>query len=210
MNADPFASYRPVLEAALTRALDSLSTSHVVLLNQQIVASNDTPRDAALLCLLTADALGARPEAATPAAVALALLDAMGSVFTELDAADVPLARYGMPRSLNAGDGFFALAQSALLHAVDGPEPEQRLAAVDLLDATCRAYADELHARLQADYTPPAPALTPAALALGALSAGASQEGVGALANGDVGAASLPADARAKIDAALQYQAHRA
>ncbi len=49
--------------------------------------------------------------------------------------------------------------------------------------------------------------LQPAALALGALAAGASSEAVAALANGDVGGASLPAEARAKIEAALQFHA---
>ena len=164
MTTDPFADYRSALDGGASR-------------------------HAGLLCLLAADALGAQPGAAEPAAVALSLLDAMGVTFVELDAADAPLGRYGMPRSLNAGDGFYALAQSALLHAVDAGEPEQRLAAIDLLDATCRAHAEDM--RLTATGTPGTSTLRNAAIEFAALAAGVST-------------ASLPAEARAKIDAALQ------
>ena len=188
MTNDPFADYRPVLDAALTRALDSLATSHAVLLNHQVEAPYDTSRDAGLLCLFAADALGAEPGAAEPAAVALSLLDAMGATFASLDDDEAPLARYGMPRSLNAGDGFFALAQSALLHIADVEDPDKHLAAVKLLDATCRAHAEDI--RLQ---TSGAPSLRNAAVEFAALAAG-------------VPTASLPADARAKIDAALQFR----
>ena len=211
MNADPFAGYRPALGDALTRALDSLSASHVVLLNQQLAASgDDASHDAALLCLLTAEALGAEPHAARPAAVALALIEAMGKVFVELDSPEAPLARYGMARSLNAGDAFFALAQASMLHAVDGPPPEQRLAALDLLDAICRLYADELHARLQTEYAARAPVLQLAALGLGALSAGAPPDTVSALSQGEVERVSISDEARARINTALQFQAPRA
>jgi hypothetical protein len=205
MTADAFAEYRPALEAALTRALDGLSTSHVVLLSHQL--ENGGARDAGLLCLLTADALGAPQRAAEPAAVALALLDAMGATFDDLERDGASLARYGMPRSLNAGDGFYALAQSALLHAAEVHDAETHLATVERFDATCRAYAEELHARLQADYAPRAPALTPAALAFAALAAGVSGATVDALAAGNLNGASLPAQARAKIEAALQSNA---
>jgi hypothetical protein len=205
MTADRFADLRPALDAALTRTLDSLSSSHVVLLSHQLEGGGS--RDAGLLCLAAADALGAPDGAAEPAAVALTLLDAMGATFEALDRDGAPLGRYGMPRSLNAGDGFYALAQSALLHAAGLPDAAQHLAAVELLDQTCNAYADELHARLQADYAPRAPALTPAALAFAALAAGASTEAVRFLAAGDLENASLPAEARARIEAALQSPA---
>jgi hypothetical protein len=142
-----------------------------------------------LLCLLAADALSAPSGAAQPAAVALSMLEAMSSTFEQLDHQGAALARYGTPRSLNAGDGFYALAQSALLHATDGGEPEQRLAAVDLLDATCRAHAEDL--RLAATGASHASSLRSAAIEFAALAAGVST-------------ASLPPEARAKIDAALQ------
>ena len=186
-TADTFAAYRPALEAALTRTLDSLSTSHVVLLTHQL--ESGASRDAGLLCLLAADALGVAPGAAEPAAVALSLLDAMAVTFAGLDEQGAPLSRYGMPRSLNAGDGFYALAQSALLHATDAGEAGQRMAAVDLLDATCRAHAEDL--RLAATGAAPAYSLRSAAVEFAALAAGVST-------------ASLPPGARAKIDAALQ------
>src|SRR6185503_12201169 len=159
-NTNPFASYRPVLDEALRRALDSLATSHVVLLSHQV--DTGASRDAGLLCLLAADALGAPSGAAEPAAVALSLLDAMSATFEGLDEESAALARYGTPRSLNAGDGFYALAQSALLHAQDAGEPEQRLAAIDLLDATCRAHSEDM--RLAATGAAPVSSLRNAAI----------------------------------------------
>src|SRR4051794_3436369 len=183
MTSDPFAAYRPALEAALTRAIDSLSTSHVVLLSHQVEPGGS--RQPGLLCLLAADALGAPSGAAEPAAVALSLLDAMGATFAGLDEEGAALARYGTPRSLNAGDGFYALAQSALLHAQDTGEPEHRLAAIDVLDATCRAHSEDM--RLAATGAVRPSSLRNAAIEFAALAAGVST-------------ASLPAEARAKID----------
>jgi hypothetical protein len=187
MTADIFAAYRPALEAALTRAIDGLAASHAVLLSHQV--ETGASREPGLLCLLAADALGVPEDAAQPAAVALSLLDAMAATFDSLDEEGAALSRYGMPRSLNAGDGFYALAQSALLHATDAGEPEQRLAAIDLLDATCRAHAEDM--RLAATDSRQVSTLRNAAIEFAALAAGTST-------------ASLPADARAKIDAALQ------
>jgi len=187
MTSDPFAAYRPALEEALTRAIDSLSTSHAVLLSHQLEMGNS--REPGLLCLLAADALGAPQGAAEPAAVALSLLDAMAATFDGLDDEGAALSRYGMPRSLNAGDGFYALAQSALLHVSDAGDASQRLAAIDLLDATCRAHAEDM--RLAATGGQPGSTLRNAAVEFAALAAGVSS-------------ASLPAAARAKIDAALQ------
>jgi hypothetical protein len=187
MTSDPFAAYRPALEAALTRAIDSLSTSHVVLLSHQV--DSGASREPGLLCLLAADALGAPEGAAQPAAVALSLLAAMAATFEGLDEEGAALSRYGMPRSLNAGDGFYALAQSALLHAVDAGDAEHRLAVVNLLDATCRAQAEDM--RLAATGAAGTSSLRNAAIEFAALAGG-------------VETASLPAEARAKIDAALQ------
>jgi geranylgeranyl pyrophosphate synthase len=187
MTADLFAAYRPALEEALTRAIDSLSTSHAVLLSHQV--ETGASREPGLLCLLAADALGAPQGAAEPAAVALLLLDAMAATFEGLDDEGAALSRYGMPRALNAGDGFYALAHSALLHASDAGDAAQRLAAIDLLDATCRAHAEDM--RLSATKGQAGSTLRNAAVEFAALAAGVSS-------------ASLPDAARAKIDAALQ------
>src|SRR5688500_8173346 len=111
MTADPFAAYRAALEAALTRAIDSLAASHAVLLSHQV--ETGASREPGLLCLLAADALGASGGIVEPAAVALSLLDAMATTFEGLDEEGAALSRYGMPRSLNAGDGFYALAQAS-------------------------------------------------------------------------------------------------
>src|SRR5512135_488486 len=100
MNASPLAPYVATLNEALDRALDGLTTSHAVLLRHQFEVEAPESREAALLCLLTADALGGHTDAALPAAVALAALASMGHAFIDLDDAEAPLARWGMPRSL--------------------------------------------------------------------------------------------------------------
>ena len=205
MSVEALAALRPVLDAALGRALDSLSTSHVVLLSQQLATEPSPAREAGLLCLLTAQSLGVKPEDAAAPAVALSLLGAMGRVFGQLDGAESPRARWGMPRALNAGDGFYALAQAALLQDAGSPAAEQRLAAIELLDAAARAYSDALRVALPDGSNVDASSLTGAALALGALYAGASRAQAEALAAGDF--ASLSAPARDTLSEATRFLA---
>jgi hypothetical protein len=210
MNASPLTPYVAALNEALDRALDGLTTSHAVLLRHQVEAEAPESHESALLCLLAADALGASLEAAAPAAVALAALGSMGRAFIDLDASEAALGRWGMPRSLNAGDGFYALAHQALMHA-DGAAPELRLAAAELLDRTCRVYSDELRAAFEEQSTvAPAVSLSAAALGLGALYAGESAETVAALSAGDLSASGIPSAAREKLVAATNHLAQRA
>jgi len=140
--ADAFASYRALLREGVKQALVEQKGSHAALLHAQLAEDEGSP--APLLCLLTADALGARPENALPAATALLLLTEMGRVFRDIAADGAGLAKpWGMPRALNAGDGFFVLAQSALLDADAGLDEEQRLRALSILDEAARAISEE-------------------------------------------------------------------
>ena len=176
--ADPFASYRALLREGVKQALVEQKGSHAALLHAQL-AEGDPPREgpAPLLCLLTADALGARPENALPAATALLLLTEMGRVFRDIAADGAGLAKpWGMPRALNAGDGLFALAQDALLAADAGLSADRRLRALDLLDAAARALGGELEAAAEGAAAPPGSSLLAAALALGGLAAGAGAD----------------------------------
>ncbi len=213
--ADPFAPYRPQLKAALSRTVDGVSLSHAALLKDALAAveADATAPQPALLCLLTAEALGARPGDALPAATALALLAAMGSVFESIarDQTEGPLARSGMPRTLNAGDGFFALAQTSLL-ALEGTA-ERRLEATRLLDETARAYLEALNTRWdEAPSDGSYAALLAGACALGALVAGGDDATRARLAdfgrsfNGPaLATAALSDDARGRLQAAGRY-----
>jgi len=146
-GADPFASYRGPLQARLQEALADDATAHAVLLRQHSAALPESSRLPALLCLLTADALAGRAEQALPAAASLVLLAEMSRVFAAIGgeghAGGGLAATWGMPRALNAGDGFFVLAQSALLDADAGLDEEQRLRALSILDEAARAISEE-------------------------------------------------------------------
>lgn len=199
--ADPFAAYRPIVLAELRRIIDASAYSHAALLREQLAtlaaaeAPSSGPPDLlpSCLCLLAAEALGGSPDAALPAAAALALLSSMGRVFSEIAserdgprAASRLEAAWGLPRALNAGDGFFALAQSALLDAA-GADADRTLQAVDLLETASRSYSDDLNATLDAPSARgqrdrrPSPTLLSAGASLGALYAGADGDVVDAL-----------------------------
>jgi geranylgeranyl diphosphate synthase type I len=196
---DPFASYRQPLLADLRRTLEASDLSHAALLREQFAAMStagtggDTGPELlpSFLCLSTAEALTGRADEALPPATALALLATMGRVFAELASSGAGRtgagshleAAWGLPRTLNAGDAFYAAAQSTLLGAPGGT-PERNLKALEMLDSASRAYSDELHQRLALprDRVSHSAALLSAGTALGALYAGAGPAVVEALA----------------------------
>jgi hypothetical protein len=138
-----------------------------------------------LLCLFTADAIAGRHEAALPAATALALLSTMVDVFGaigETAEADGLVHTWGMPRTLNAGDACFALAQETLLKA-HGLDAERRLKAISLLDDAARAVSESMHERATQKGSAGRAAIISAAMALGALSAGAAQSTIDNISN---------------------------
>jgi hypothetical protein len=138
-----------MLGEALRRSVAAAGFSHSELLREQIEAAAGQDQPAALLCLRLAEAVGGKADAALPAATSLALLSLMGRVLVGLEAqgggASLSTA-WGMPRSLNAGDAFYALAQDVLLRNEGGMPAERRLLEVDTLDEASRAYAEALQA----------------------------------------------------------------
>ena len=158
MSEDPFSPYRHLLYEATRQAVGNLTASHGELLRQKLSASEPTSEGRlfpSLLCLLATDALTGQADAGLPAATALALLAEMSEVFGGLAAADSEDAppsgltqSWGLPRALNAGDAFFALAQECLLQSqLTTLYPERQLRALQLLDKAARITAEELYGR---------------------------------------------------------------
>jgi hypothetical protein len=196
---DLLLSYRPLLLQDLRRVVDAVTLGHGAVLRQHALTnegegSEEPALMPALLCLFTCEVLGGRPEDALPAATSLAFLTRMADVFDAIAGADAGtdgtlIRSWGMPRSLNGGDAFFALAQASLLDSRRGGlDPERRFAAMGVLDQATRALSEKLYSR-----SDDGGGLFTAALALGALSAGTDRSVVAALmrfgASMDAGAA---------------------
>ena len=151
MTAAPDAStaeLRAVVVLALQRAVDSLEGGYAALLRDQL---RNTEVDASLygpsvFCLGLGRLITGTEDLALPAATALGLLEEMARVFVDLEAAGSDLvSSWGMPRSLNAGDAFYAAAQRVLLDD-QGLAPPRRLRALGVLSAASRTFAEALHA----------------------------------------------------------------
>ncbi len=191
---DPFAPYRPLIEAAIERELDALPFSYAELLREEIGrAGVDGGPDGLLaapaLCLLAVDASGGRVEAAAPAAAGLALLEATTQLFKGLANGEYGAGltgAWGFPRALNAGDAMFALAQSSLSRLTESePDEARALTAAGLFDLACRRLSQALYVALDGRRPPAADPQAPLlalALALGALLGGAESTTAGLLA----------------------------
>jgi hypothetical protein len=131
-----------------------------------------------LICMATAEALDGNLEEATQAGVALVLLAAMRRVFDGIAAeAKSSLEReWGMPRALNAGDGFFALAQQHFLASTGTLPVAQRALALESFDRACQELSVEMNAAT------PSLSLQSVAASSGALFAGADTALIGSLA----------------------------
>jgi hypothetical protein len=216
---DPFAPYRELFLSSLPRATDRVTEAHGPLIREQAARLDEASIRPALLCLLTAEALGADAAKAMPGAAALASLAAMAAVFRDIAAdgerGEGLASRWGMPLALNAGDGFFALAQAALLTSAGSYEAALLLRACELLDEASRGLAEAL----QTDEARPARRLFSAAPALGALFAVSTSEIVASLsafgrslAAGAADATSLQRlgqEARARLQTAATYISER-
>jgi hypothetical protein len=159
--SDPFAELRTHLHASINDAIAGLEYSHSQLLGQRVSALSGPDSDdaflPALLCATTAEALGAPPDVALAAATALALVETSAYVVDDLviagSGSDVEprglIGNWGVPRTLNAADGFFALAHDSLvqLHRL-GFDAGRVLGLADELNEGCRAWAEESDARL--------------------------------------------------------------
>lgn len=88
----------------------------------------------AAFCLMACEALGAEPERALSAAVAIEFLHEFTLLHDDIEDGD-RLRRHrptlwtlvGIPQAINAGDGLFALAQQALLHSATRGVPAERV-----------------------------------------------------------------------------------
>jgi hypothetical protein len=201
LTNDPFADFRAPLHAAIDDAIAGLEYSHSQLLAERVSALDlHEEREAfipALLCAYSAVALGAPADIAVAAATALALIESAGFVVDDLviagSGADEDsrglIGKWGMPRTLNAADGFFALAHDVLVQLKDrGLDARLVLALTDELNEGCRAWSEESDARFSAEVLHtqhPSYALLTAAVRIGAL-LGGFQGDVDALSTGVV------------------------
>jgi geranylgeranyl pyrophosphate synthase len=188
LTNDIFAPLRAPLHAAINDTIAGLEFSHSQLLGQQIsmLMTHDGEQAfiPALLCAYTAETMGTPAELALTAATALALLEASAFVVDDLviagSGADEDgrglIGTWGVPRTLNAADAFFALAHEALVQLQDkGLEARFVLAVADELNEACRAWAEESDARFSAEVLHtqhPSYALLAAAVRIGALQGG--------------------------------------
>ena len=203
MTIDPWALYRAALDDALRNAAAADGLSHAELVRQQLEADAGEDSLPALLCLRLGQVLCGNPSAALAPSTALALLTQMARVFLGLESqggAPSLSTAWGMPRVLNAGDAFYALAQDALLLLDDEIPAAERLRALDTFDGAVRGYVEALHAapgenQLAAGQQ----ALLPAAVTLAGIYAGADGVTMAELRRlgeslGDADAGSLEAD----------------
>ncbi len=183
MIQDIWAGHRELLREGVAHCVDDPRFTSGQLVREQIEASETADYEtAAFACLLAAQAVGGSPEAALPGAVAIAYLSQMALVFMSLEnsggAASLSTA-WGMPRSLNAGDAMFALAQESILAVPDELTAEVRLQATGILDAGSRDLVDALFSA-NGEGDPVAigqTALLSSAMALGGLLGGADATG---------------------------------
>jgi hypothetical protein len=188
-----------LLHEAIGRSLDAIEFSHGQLMREQVEASDPAAYEpAALACLAAAEAAGGTARAALPGAVSIALMSQMALVFMGLEnsggVASLSTA-WGMPRSLNAGDAMFAVAQDSLLAAVDELTAEERLQATRILDGGARTMVDALFDAPEGDVASVSQrALLPAAMALGGLLGGANPKTRERLRSLGQAWATLPAD----------------
>jgi hypothetical protein len=146
--ADPFGLHRDRLKWAIQAAPKRVQYSYALLVRQQIamVEDDDEVLLPGLLCLITAEAFGADADEALQTATALSLLGAMARVFDDI-AAEGPAGlerEWGMPRTLNAVDAFYALAQTLVIDKETGLKPKKQLEALRLVDEACHGLSLEL------------------------------------------------------------------
>jgi hypothetical protein len=140
------------LREAVERAVTSLDTGFAAVMRQHLAqhrSDNLTIYGPALTCLTLCVGFDGKRDGALGAATALALLLEAGRVFLELEeppAGTSIAAEWGMPRSLNAGDGFHALAKDKLAHAASSLPADRAAGAASTFDAAARAFAEALGA----------------------------------------------------------------
>jgi hypothetical protein len=150
MTAMPGAStaeLRAAVVLALERAVDGLSDGFAAIMRQQL---RETEVDAtlygpAVFCLGIGRLITGSEDKALPAATALGLLEEMARVFCDIEASSPArlVASWSMPRTLNAGDGFYAAAQRVLVDDQGLPDV-QRLRALAVFSGAARRFSEAL------------------------------------------------------------------
>jgi hypothetical protein len=198
MTAD-LEQLRSSVVEGLQRAIDGISAGYVAPVHRKLTAEDDA-YNAAVLCL-GLGTKGGEEEKTLPCALALGLLEEMGRVFLGLEDGSSVTSGWGMPRTLNAADGLYTLAQH-LIQSAEGLNAAEKLEALSIFHAAARDFSEALQA-----YSPGGPAelqkasrsLYPAAAAFAALTcdiAGSAKEELIALAQAS-------ADASSDLDAAF-------
>jgi hypothetical protein len=152
MTATPGAltsELRAEVVLALERTVDGLSDGFAAIMRQQL---RETEVDAtlygpAVFCLGLGRLITGSEDKALPAATALGLLEEMARVFCDIETSPPTslVASWGMPRTLNAGDGFYAAAQRVLLED-KGLPAGQRLRALAVFSVAARRFGEALQA----------------------------------------------------------------
>lgn len=220
MAADPFSDLRDHLHAAVNDAIAGLDYSHSQLLGQRISALSSAGSNedllSGLVCALVAESLGAGREPSMAAGTAFALVEASAYVVDDLVAAgsgsDVAprglIGAWGVPRTLNAADGFFAIGHESLMSLHDlGYDAATVLVYAAEFDAAVRAWSEESEQRFSSDLLStlhPSPALLAAGAYLGARIGGLDNElarrlGAALAAGASADVAALPIDPSARI-----------
>jgi hypothetical protein len=134
---------RERIVGALQHAIDGLDEGYAAPLRSQLRVENDS-YDAAALCLGLGSIAGAEAKT-TPCALTLGLLEEMGRVFMGLEDGSSISGVWGMPRTLNAADGLYALAQH-LLQTAEALDEAEKLAALSIFHDAARTFSEALQA----------------------------------------------------------------
>jgi hypothetical protein len=127
----------------LQSAVDGLEGGYASPLRRQLRAEGDS-YEPAVLCL-GLGRIGGQETRTLPCALTLGLLEEMGRVFLGLEDGSTVYGAWGMPRTLNAADGLYALGRRILL-SDEALDTETRLEALRIYTAAARTFAEALNA----------------------------------------------------------------
>lgn len=127
----------------LQRTVDGLGGGYAAPLRRQLRAEGDV-YDAAVLCL-GLGRIGGEETKTLPCALTLGLLEEMGRVFLGLEDGTKVTGAWGMPRTLNAADGLYALGRQLLL-SHEALDAASRLRALSIHADAARSFSEALQA----------------------------------------------------------------
>ena len=127
----------------LQRAVDGVEGGYAAPLRRQLRAEGDA-YEPAVLCLGLGRISGQETKT-LPCALTLGLLEEMGRIFLGLEDGSTIHGAWGMPRTLNAADGLYALGRKILL-SDEALDTVTRLEALRIYTAAVRSFAEALNA----------------------------------------------------------------